>query len=239
MIRAAPANLKSERERRASDRRRMKEGLTKILQASRALVPAALKRLYRRSAGRHELREADWSAGPKRLHLGCGANLLPGWANVDYSDLAGVIRHDLTRPFPLPPDSVEFIYSEHFIEHITREQALTLLSECRRVLKREGVLRLSTPNLEKLTDEYLARRVSEWEDVDWRPKTPCQMLNEGLRLWGHQFVYDRDELTLLLNEAGFQHVTPAAWRESRRPELRGLECRPFHGEIIVEAVKLS
>ena len=215
----------------------MNEGVTKILQTSRHLIPAPLKRLYRRSVKGLGHSAAGWPSAPKRLHLGCGSNLLPGWTNVDLNDLAGVIRHDLTRPLPLPPEAVEFIYSEHFIEHIARDQALELLRECRRVLRAGGVLRLSTPNLKKLVDEYLARRISEWADVDWRPSTPCQMVNEGLRLWGHQFVYDPDELILLLSEAGFRHVTAVAWRESRYPELKGLECRPFHGEVIVEAVK--
>lgn len=63
------------------------------------------------------------------------------------------------------------------------------------------------------------------------------MVNGAFRLWGHRFVYDEDELERILDDAGFRNVTPAAWRESTTPELRGLECRPFHGEIILEAVK--
>lgn len=215
----------------------MREGVAKILKAYGVLIPAALGRIYRRPGARRDSTAEIWAGGPERLHLGCGSNLLPGWLNVDLNDLDGVFRHDLTRPLPFPTGAVEFVYSEHFIEHITRDQALSLLKECGRVLKPGGILRLSTPNLKKLVDEYLARRISEWEDVDWRPATPCRLVNEGLRLWGHQFVYDDDELTLLLHEAGFRHVDAVAWGESRHPELRGLECRPFHGEIIVEAVK--
>ncbi|HKR02268.1 MAG TPA: methyltransferase domain-containing protein [Pyrinomonadaceae bacterium] len=178
-----------------------------------------------------------WPLAATQLHLGCGGNLLPGWANVDLDAAEGVIQHDLTEPLPLHSETVKFIYSEHFIEHITRDQALALLRECQRVLTPDGVIRLSTPNLKKLLNEYSARRTTEWSDVDWHPSTPCQMVNEGMRLWGHQFVYDPDEIVLLLNEAGFQHITKVDWRESRHPELKGLECRPFHGEIIVEAVK--
>jgi predicted SAM-dependent methyltransferase len=215
----------------------MKEGVTKILQTSHGLIIAPLERLYHRSIKGLSSPKGSWSPAAKQLHLGCGTNLLPGWVNVDFNALDGVIQHDLTQPFPLASEVIEFIYSEHFIEHITRAQALALLGECRRVLRTDGVIRLSTPNLKKLVDEYLACRISEWTDVDWRPSTPCQMVNEGLRLWGHQFVYDTEELMLLLNEAGFQQVTAVAWRESRYLELKGLECRPFHGEIIVEAVK--
>jgi hypothetical protein len=61
------------------------------------------------------------------------------------------------------------------------------------------------------------------------------MVNEGLRLWGHKFVYDEPELMLLLREAGFTRVRAAAWHESPHEPLRGLEARPFHNELIWEA----
>jgi predicted SAM-dependent methyltransferase len=214
-----------------------KGAATTILQTLRKLVPSSLKRLRLQSARRLKSSQRSWRPAADRLHLGCGSNLLPGWTNVDLNAAAGVIEHDLTEPFPLPSETVKFIYSEHFIEHITRGQASALLKECRRVLVPGGVIRLSTPSLEKLLEEYAARRTTEWSDVCWRPNTPCRMVNEGMRLWGHQFVYDLDELTLLLNEAGFEQLAQVAWRESRHPELKGLESRPFHGELIVEAIK--
>jgi predicted SAM-dependent methyltransferase len=65
------------------------------------------------------------------------------------------------------------------------------------------------------------------------------MLNEGMRSWGHQFLYDRAELIDVLAEAGFSVVREVAWRESTIPELRGREQRPFHREIIVEAARSS
>lgn len=178
-----------------------------------------------------------WRANIKRLHLGCGKNVLDGWTNVDIEPATGVIRHNLTKPFPLQSKTIQFIYSEHFIEHITREEALALLTESHRLLESGGVIRLSTPDLRKILNEYTANRLTEWLNVGWMPKTPCQMVNEGMRMWGHQFVYDKYELMLLLREAGFEHITQSEWRESNYPELRNLECRPFHGEIIVEAVK--
>jgi hypothetical protein len=62
-------------------------------------------------------------------------------------------------------------------------------------------------------------------------------MNEGLRSWGHQFVYDADELRDVLAEAGFVAVEWAGWRQSRHPELNDLEQRPYHQELIAEATK--
>jgi predicted SAM-dependent methyltransferase len=176
-------------------------------------------------------------AGQNKLHLGCGTNILPGWANIDVDGPSAVLRWDLTQPLPLQTGTVSFIFNEHFIEHITRPQAVALLSECYRLLIPGGVLRISTPSLRKLIDEYLLNRTTEWIDVDWHPATPCQMMNEAMRLWGHQFLYDETELKTLLYACGFAEIVDVGWRESRRGELRNLECRPFHDEIILEATK--
>lgn len=176
-------------------------------------------------------------AGSTRLHLGCGDHVLPGWANLDLLGFPGVVPWNLTRDLPVGDGTIDFIFSEHFIEHVTLEQAQALLRECHRVLRPGGVVRISTPDLRKLTTEYQAGRTSEWTDVDWVPATPCQMLNEGLRSWGHLFVFDPEELTSLFKEAGFIEVEHPGWRSSSHAPLRDLECRPFHDEIIVEATK--
>lgn len=175
--------------------------------------------------------------GHTRLHLGSGSNVLDGWANIDLEGGRAVIRHDLTRPLPVASGAVRFIYSEHFIEHLGHDQAKRLLAECHRVLAPHGVIRLSTPDLRKLIAEYQARRTDEWHDLAWAPSSPCHMVNEGMRLWGHQFLYDAEELEATLMQCGFRDVQRQAWRLSRFPELSGLESRPFHDEIIVEATK--
>lgn len=82
-----------------------------------------------------------------RLHIGCGASPIEGWVNVDIQDGAGVDRLlDVRRGLPF--EDVELIFAEHFIEHLTLEESLAFLAECRRILLPEGVLRLSTPNLD-------------------------------------------------------------------------------------------
>ena len=60
------------------------------------------------------------------------------------------------------------------------------------------MLRLSTPDLRKVVDEYLGERLTEWADVGWNPSSPCALVNEGLSRWGHRFVYDGPELRSLL-----------------------------------------
>lgn len=170
-----------------------------------------------------------------KLHLGCGSHRLDGWVNLDIDSPVADLCADLRQPLPFEDAQVSLIFCEHFIEHITRDEALSLLGECRRVLRQGGRLRLSTPDLRWLIAQYVAGHLDEWADVDWTPQTPCQLMNEGMRSWGHQFLYDRDELTTLLQLAGFGAVETQPHRQSTHPDLAGLECRPWHREIILEA----
>jgi predicted SAM-dependent methyltransferase len=206
----------------------------------RDLIPPAATALgdrvrVRRAA--HQVRER--LQGHTRLHLGCGNHLLAGWANLDFGVADGVIRCDLTQPLPVDPESIDAIFTEHFIEHITRAEAQRLLADCHRVLKRGGVMRISTPNLEALVEQYRLRRTTEWSDVGWAPDSPCALLNEGLRSWGHQYVYDADELGAMLAAAGFSSIARVGWHESGHAALRSLETRPFHNDLILEATRTT
>src|SRR6185369_14652782 len=106
-------------------------------------------RLFRRQAA-----PAASESPVVRLHIGCGQQSLPGWINIDNQGLPGVdqvldVRHGL------PFRGVAAIYAEHFLEHLSLDDGLAFLSECRRVLADDGTLRLSTPSLEwVLTTQY-------------------------------------------------------------------------------------
>ena len=186
------------------------------------------------SARLRRLRTPRLLKGYDRLHLGSGGRLLEGWANVDINGLGNLVW-DLTRPLPIPPGRVRFVYTEHFIEHIQRADSRRLLSHARRVMAKGGVIRISTPDLKPLLDDYQAGRLVRMDHAQWYPATLCQMVNEAMRSWGHVFVYDEAELTALLRECGFDDVRRVQWGESEFPELRGLESRPDFGDLILEA----
>ncbi len=172
-----------------------------------------------------------------KLHLACGNHIMEGWANIDLNGINQVVEWDLTNRLPILPGTIEFIYSEHFIEHITLSQGRRLLTECYEALRIGGVIRISTPNLHILIGDYFSFKTGKFLDVGWNPKTPCQLINEGMRLWGHQFVYDLPELKQMLTKIGFRKIIEQKWHESSYQALKDLECRPFHGEIILEAIK--
>jgi predicted SAM-dependent methyltransferase len=172
-----------------------------------------------------------------RLHLGCGGIILNDWVNLDFKPGRGGLNWDLTRKLPLEDSSAELIYTEHFIEHLNKLAGAKFISECHRLLKSGGVLRISTPDLAHLTKNYLSGTISGWEPLGWSPATPCDFLNEAMRLWGHQYLYDADELMALLSRIGFENVRRTSWHQSSVPRLADLESRPFSGDLIVEGVR--
>lgn len=175
---------------------------------------------------------------PNKIHLACGGVRLDGWLNVDLDSPVADLQIDLREKLPFASESAAYLFSEHFIEHLTRQEGLAFLAESHRVLAPDGVLRISTPDLKFLAASYLAGAIDEWGEL-WCPATPCSLMNEGMRWWGHQFVYDAEELIAVLREAGFRGLVFTGWRESADSELAGLESRPFHNELIVEARKAT
>lgn len=94
------------------------------------------------------------------VNLGCGDCFLKTseWINFDYtSHEDGVVGVDLLNRLPLPDNSVDLIYTSHFIEHIPYDQVNKFLSECRRILKPGGVIRIVTPDLVEMSREYLKK----------------------------------------------------------------------------------
>ena len=109
-----------------------------------------------------------------KLNFGCGQRFARGWVNIDFhSAHPDVQRVNLLRRWPFPDCHFDAVYSSHTLEHFTSDQAETLVSESRRVLKPGGILRTVVPDLENICREYLrildqidssplARRQYEW-----------------------------------------------------------------------------
>lgn len=179
---------------------------------------------------------------PYRLHVGCGSVRLPFWINTDYyPSKSADFAWDARYPYPLPDASCQFIYNEHFLEHLPLDVAVRFLADCHRMLVPGGVLRIAMPSLTWIVEYY---RAKNWYDQDWLQapeyksiRTPCEMLNVSLRSWGHQWIYDQEELTRRLFQAGFCIVrNKERIYESRHTELRNLETRP-DSLLVCEAVK--
>jgi len=191
------------------------------------------------------LEQARSLAAPKPngrcLHLGCEDHRIEGWINVDIVPTGAVdLQADLARPLPFPDESMDFIHSEDLLEHLEPDDGRTLLAEFFRVLRPGGVMRLLTPDLERLVEEVYLRprpRHLAWSGAYLKAATPCEALNAHCRMGGeHRFIYDFPYLEGVLIGIGFR-VRRASWNRSRHPSLRYLDLRDFGLNLFLEATK--
>lgn len=174
-----------------------------------------------------------------RVHLGCGPRIIDGWANIDLVSAPGVIGWDLSAGLPAPDNCLDYAYTEHFVEHVPPSTLFKLLLHLKRCLRPGGVLRISTPRLDAIVELYCKGDLTSFEDMGWLPANKCRLLNEAMRSWGHEFIYDFEELAGMLGRAGFDEIAQRSWQQSPHEALAGLESRRYHDDLIVEARKRS
>ena len=93
---------------------------------------------------------------PQLLNVGCGRCYHPEWTNIDLVAATPDVRaYDLRRGLPYEDDSFDGVYHSHVLEHLSPDAARGMLTECRRVLRPGGVLRVVVPDLEGIAREYL------------------------------------------------------------------------------------
>jgi predicted SAM-dependent methyltransferase len=109
-----------------------------------------------------------------RLNLGCGNNTPAGWVNIDYALGArlakiplfrfvnskigffkmewdmNIMIHNLCKSFPLADASVDVVYTSHTLEHLSKNEGISFLMECHRVLKVGGLIRIVVPDLKAI-----------------------------------------------------------------------------------------
>ena len=181
-----------------------------------------------------------------RLQIGSGPVTLPGWLNSDL--VGGDLYLDMARRMPLPDGCMQYVFGEHVIEHVPEDVGRRALAEMYRVLRPGGVVRLTTPDLRKIIALYEDRnpemRLEQYipflDAISGKThERPCQMFNDFMRLWGHAWVYDEDDLAAKLREAGFVDVARREFGSSPHAELNGLENHGPPWQNTVEAMTLE
>jgi predicted SAM-dependent methyltransferase len=177
--------------------------------AIRRWIPGELRENLRRlftyamqSTQKRKLNDAILNSDRIALHLGCGYTHLDGWINIDLYGSAADIAWDLRRPLPLADGVATEVFCEHLMEHLPLEDALVLLAECRRVLKKDGLLRVGVPDAGAYFRSYAG--LTEFLD-ECRPARPTKILAvaEVVYGYGHRSIWDAETLVGSCLEAGF------------------------------------
>lgn len=172
--------------------------------------------------------------GKVKVNIGSFTNMFhDGWCNVDILGLhqfADVNYYkfyqcDVKKGLPYEDKTVDLMFSSHFLEHLTYEEAKGFLVECRRVMKKGAVLRLVLPDAEKLIDCYKENKLQIFDEIN---DGSAASNSQASKLWallfsGHASAFDWDTIDKLGRETGF--------------DVKKCSFRQGHPQIIKEATE--
>jgi SAM-dependent methyltransferase len=185
---------------------------------------------------------ATWPDDQRRL-----SDHLRNGGKVDFR------QHDARRPLAMFEDgSVDAIYLGQCVEHFNRQHGIiNLLAECHTLLRKGGILRITTPDLDKLLDAYRLGRMHQFCDEQpayYAKAAPADQLAYILygatgadcqieNYEGHFHCFTRGTLATALTEAGFSGPY-RFFDEPGQGELAGeVVDKGLSHSLCVEAVK--
>jgi predicted SAM-dependent methyltransferase len=168
---------------------------------------------------------------PYKLEIGAGGNRKHGWLTTDLVGGSDCLVMDATQRFPFDNGVFDYVYSEHMIEHVPLAGGRAMLKECYRVMAPGAVIRIVTPSLEFLFELFDNRSQSTARYIDWSTRTfvpdekprESVVINNFVRAWGHQFIYDPNTLEDIMHEAGFTNICFPGIMYSSHASLHELE----------------
>lgn len=139
------------------------------------------------------------NSGKMCLHLGCGCVILPRFINLDIREEEGIDKVSLVYPIDYDNDKFDLVYASHVLEHFAKKQTQNILKEWVRVLKKDGTLRISVPDMEALIRIYQATK-------DLNQIIGPLYGNQDYRYNYHYTAFDYRTLKRLMEKAGLTSV---------------------------------
>lgn len=200
-----------------------------------ANTPVAKARL------RRELKRIE---PPIRLEIG-GHEPRDGWLVTNVNAFASYYL-DAVKPWPLDDNTVEYVFSDNVIEHLTLEAGRAMLIQAHRCLRPGGIIRVVTPDLRAHVEMYLAggtalanNASTHYRNLGLVVEHPVDLVRIPVASFGHHqgYLYDFETLAAELVAAGFTNPTQCALGESSHTPLRGMDIRSYEGgaQLAVEA----
>jgi predicted SAM-dependent methyltransferase len=175
-----------------------------------------------------------------KLNVGAGPNPLPGWLNADlWPQHPEIMALNAARRLPFDDNTFDRIATEHMVEHISLQDGYRFFCECFRLLKPGGRIRVATPDLARFLALF-RRDPNELQCayMDWITRSfiagvngrhPTLVLNNVMRNWGHQFIYDQSILRSVLEDVGFRGFQRFEAGNSDDDAFKNIER---HGQVI-------
>lgn len=192
----------------------------------------------------------------KYLEFAAKGQRNPNWDGIRDVPMPGCLVYDLTN---LPIEGIEDntydgIYSEHFIEHLEKDQGEALFKECMRILKPGGVLRTVWPPMEIVEWLQSEENLSENEFVKhyyqvyirkYKFSPPGyenhriqEQVAHGLlyQKGEHKYLWGKGEMIQELESINFKYMGECEYGESHIVEFNNIDTpgriRKLHSAVV-------
>ena len=188
-----------------------------------------------------------------------GLKLCLGASPIWYKEGWHILDHKLTKTegnriagdannMDIPDNSCSIVFCSHVFEHIPHVKLPMVISEINRVLKKDGVLRILTPDLEIIAKAYVEKdkeffEKAKLEDTSIREDLGFggmlmsfivsagqdtilldRNLKEFISGYAHIYSYDFEMMKIMLSKLGFKKIVHSNFNDSSIAELR----EPLH-----------
>ena len=158
------------------------------------------------------------------LHIGCGTNILPKpFENLDGREFEGVDHvssaSDLKQ---FDDETFDMVYASHILEHHPRNEVESVLKEWVRVVKVDGIVRISVPSFKSATQIY--DKTGKLENI-LGPLSGGQTYDYEF----HYCLFDERTLTALMNKCGLTAIHPWLYTRTRHSDYWDFSQAVTHG----------
>ena len=142
-----------------------------------------------------------------KLHLGCGEKKFKDFINIDIrEDVNPDVVDDISVLSEFKNESAELIYACHVLEHFGRHEYLKVLRKWSEILKSEGTLRISVPDIGKVMEMYA-------NGMSLRSLTGFLYGGQTYAENYHYIGFDYELLKEDLENLGFKDIKKWDWKE--------------------------
>ena len=125
---------------------------------------------------------------------------------------------DLRFPFKIESYSIDGIFTEHTLEHLSHHEVENALSECYRILKAKGKIRIIVPDLSIFIKKYCSNDdmwFQTWQDVVLEDPSRHHMKKYFTKMFAinftascnfHKSCWDFESLENALSIHGFKNI---------------------------------
>lgn len=192
--------------------------------------------------------------GKNYVNLGSGTKNVKGFINIDFFTAPGIdYGADLRYPLKIPNNSIDGIFCEHTLEHLTYNQADALLKESHRILKPGATIRIVVPDLSLFIMNYHENNsewFSKWEYLMFqssrdearkkrRLASNLEAISFVTQEYGHVSCWDVKTLSTYLTNNKFKEITQCSFMQGSDEKLlidQNEEARKFVS-LYLEAMK--